>query len=94
MGKFEPSLIAWIAGTDPTDRSSLLTASLLPLPSGQLEITWSAVAGKSYTVTSCPTLTGTWTPVAPAMTAQQAESTILLPQSSEPQLFYRVEVSP
>lgn len=83
----------WIAGTDPTDRFSLLSAQLAVLAGGQLRITWSSVPGKSYTVTSSTTLTGDWTAVAPEMTAEQSESMVELPLPSESVRFYRVEVN-
>lgn len=83
----------WIAGTDPTDPASLLSAELAVMPGGQLRITWSSVPGKSYQVTSCPTLTGEWTAVAPELTAVGSESLLELPLPTEDTLFYRVEVN-
>ena len=85
-------LSEWIAGTDPTNASSLLTARIEQLDDGQMRISWDSVLGKLYRVMTSTSLSGTWLQVGSTVLADSLESSLDLALSLDPISFYRVEV--
>lgn len=84
-----------LTGTDPTDPTSRFRAWINPGDPGELDISWSAVAGKSYRVLSSPTMEDDWSIIANDLPAE-------VPVSNHPVIigvndtryFYRVELIP
>ncbi len=62
-----PNWQEYLAGTDPTNRQSVLqlTTSVASNSKGinGVNLGWLSAPGKSYVVEACPTLNGTWSPV-------------------------------
>jgi hypothetical protein len=64
-GDTAPNRDEFIAGTDPQSRNSALKASAARLPNGRVQITFDAVAGKSYRIEASATLAGgSWLTIA------------------------------
>jgi len=84
------------AGTDPKDPSSFLGFATAPelLAGGDIRLSWSAVAGKTYRIIATDDLVaGTWTEVLAGIPATVPVTTRdVVPPLSAPTQFYRVEV--
>lgn len=83
----------YIAGTDPQSRASRLLATHSVLPDGSVQITFDAVAGKSYRIEGSTTLLApSWSTVT-TLPAQPASGPVQFTDSSaatENRKFYRV----
>jgi hypothetical protein len=83
-----------IAGTDPLDPGSFFTAGIATATSGDLEISFEAVAERRYTIQSNATLDpGTWTdvPGLENLTGADGETLVVpLPATTSPRQFYRI----
>jgi hypothetical protein len=61
-GDTQTNASEYTAGTDPQNRTSVLLATTVTQPGGAVEVTFQAVAGKSYRIEASDTLTGgSWT---------------------------------
>ena len=92
-GDGQNALQEFLAGTDPTDPTSVLRATLEPEPStGGLVISWPSVDGKTYRVEQSADLSGSWTvqtsniPATPPLNTQQA------PLPAGGSIFFRIVV--
>ncbi len=83
----------FIAGTDPQDRTSVLFATATRLANGTADITFQAVAGKSYKIEATTTLAGgSWTTIA-TLPVQQASGPVTVNDpaaATEERKFYRL----
>jgi hypothetical protein len=81
----------YAAGTDPRDRNSFFHAVAVS-GSGGIEISFGAVAGRSYAVQFCTTLGAAWTnlPGAENITPATAQTITVTDPAAVPQRFYRV----
>lgn len=94
-GDSHSNLAEYIAGTDPRNGSSALTASLAtpPAPGGSVAISFQAVAGRSYTVRYKTDLgSPTWTALQhyPVQTASGPVTVVDTPQEGTTRRFYQV----
>lgn len=87
---------AWqefLAGTVPTDPSSVLRATVEVLPAtGEIRISWSSVAGKAYRLERTADLTGAWAPRASHVTATPPLNSHTEPWPALDRAFFRVVV--
>ena len=92
------NLQEFLAGTNPKDAASRLTATLArPSPTAPFTVTWSSVPGKQYTILYQNTLGGTWqTLITVPAAATPATSTSYSDAASAGlgQRFYKVQVGP
>jgi len=88
----------WLAGTAPDNAAMSLRITNEQIVGADVVITWSAVAGKRYSVVSRTALASpTWTELTPApivATANTASFTHISGKSGASTRFYRVEVVP
>jgi hypothetical protein len=81
-----------IAGTDPTDSSSLFSASISSESESSFNVTWSSVEGKTYSIESCTDLSDdSWESVILEIEATPSSNSYNF-ESTEDQAFYRVTV--
>ena len=92
-GDTASNLDEYTAGTDPRNRASVLLATHSMLANGSANITFDAVAGKSYKLEASPSLTGaSWTTIA-TLPVQAASGPITFNDSAAAVMnrrFYRV----
>jgi type VI secretion system secreted protein Hcp len=81
----------YIAGTNPNDPNSILRVTKINLANGQTGLTWSSVAGKTYTIFSANQVDGPYTPILTMPSAGNGETSTNLASSLINQL-YRVGV--
>lgn len=88
------NLEEFIAGTDPTQSSSVLELNAAQSASAGAEfvIRWSSVAGKLYTVERSTGLTGGFAPIATDVSATPPQNTYTDPASGEGPYYYRIIV--
>ncbi|MEP4078444.1 endonuclease/exonuclease/phosphatase family protein [Haloferula sp.] len=83
----------WIAGTDPTDSSSLFRARIQVGDPGEIDVLWDAVAGKTYRIYSSSTMDDDWSMIANDLPAVVPESSYSVTvDEDDTACFYRVEV--
>lgn len=91
-GDGSSNLSEFIAGTDPTDPDSLFEITGVTVEAGSVQVSWSSVEGKTYTLQYSTTLeSGSWTNVADSDTATSSTTT-LTHETDGPTAFYRVIV--
>jgi hypothetical protein len=81
----------YIAGTDPSNANSVLRVTEINATSGQVNLTWNSVAGKTYTIYSANQIDGPYTPVLTMPSAGDGQTSTNLTGSASSQ-FYRVGV--
>ncbi|HXS67710.1 MAG TPA: hypothetical protein VN761_02635, partial [Candidatus Polarisedimenticolia bacterium] len=81
----------YIAGTDPGNANSVLRVTDINAASGQVNLTWNSVAGKTYTIYSASQIGGPYTPVLTMPSAGNGQTSTNLTGSASNQ-FYRVGV--
>ena len=81
----------YIAGTNPNDANSVLRVTDINLATGQVNLTWNSVAGKTYTIYSADQIGGPYTPVLTMPSAGDGQTSTNLTGSASNQ-FYRVGV--
>jgi len=81
----------FIAGTNPNDPNSVLRVTDINTASGQVNLTWNSVAGKTYTIYSADQINGPYTPVLTVPSAGDGQTSTILTGSASNQ-FYRVSV--
>jgi len=79
----------FLAGTDPNNANSVFRVTRINLASGQVRITWSSVAGKTYTISAASQVNGPYTPVRNVPSAGDGETFADFTASPARQ-FYRV----
>ena len=92
------NLQEFLAGTNPKDAASRLTATLSrPIPADPFTLTWPSVPGKNYTLLYQTTLGGAWqtlttvpAAVSPATSTSYSDAT----SAGVGQRFYKVQVGP
>jgi hypothetical protein len=81
-----------LAGTNPLDPGSvlrILSATLSPL-----QLTWSSVSGKTYTVMATPSLASNFTALSGVIQATAATANYTDTLATNPAKFYRVKLVP
>src|SRR6185437_5757825 len=81
----------YIAGTNPSNANSVLRVTEINAASGQVNLTWNSVAGKTYTIYSASQIGGPYTPVLTMPSAGNGQTSTNLTGSASNQ-FYRVGV--
>ncbi len=81
----------FFAGTNPNDANSVLRVTDIQLASGQVNLTWNSVAGKTYTIYSASKVNGPYSPMLVVPSAGDGVTSTNLPGSTFNQ-FYRVAV--
>ncbi|MBM3840667.1 MAG: carboxypeptidase regulatory-like domain-containing protein [Verrucomicrobia bacterium] len=85
----------WVAGTDPTNRLSVLRIERASVSANGTTIVWQSVAGKRYQVFRNLELEkGAWEPVGAAVMAAGPSAQFLDSSSAIGARFYRVQVRP
>lgn len=79
----------FLAGTDPRNVNSVFRVKRINLANGQVRITWSSVAGKTYTIAAASQVNGPYIPVRNVSSAGDGETFTDFPPSASLQ-FYRV----
>lgn len=79
----------FLAGTNPNNANSVFRVTRINLASGQVRITWSSVAGKTYTISAASQVNGPYTPVRNVPSAGTGETFTDFTASPARQ-FYRV----
>ena len=84
------------AGTNPLDASSVFKiTSIAPASGGGITVTWSTVAGKTYSVESTANLaSGSWTQIATGLSSSTGTGTYTDPNPGTGKIFYRIKVGP
>ena len=83
-----------LAGTNPSDPLSILKARAEAGDPGEIDIIWSAVAGKTYRIVGSTTLDDDWETVADDLPAVVPESSHPVTIGDDTSRFFRVEVKP
>ncbi len=100
-GDGQSNLAEYVAGTDPALGTSRLAILVLTKAPAAVDLTWSSVPGKSYTIQWSPDLT-TWTTVesapgvpleVPAASGPSTATTVSVPPGTAAR-FFRVGVAP
>lgn len=81
----------YIAGTDPTNPNSVLKVTKINIGSGLINLTWSSVAGKTYTIYGASQVDGPYSPMLKVPSAGDGVTSTNLPGTTFNQ-FYRVSV--
>jgi type VI secretion system Hcp family effector len=81
----------YLAGTNPNDANSVLRVTDIGLGTGQVNLTWTSVAGKTYTIYSADKIDGPYTPVLTVPSAGDGQTSTNLTGSAANQ-FYKVGV--
>ncbi|HTI98440.1 MAG TPA: type VI secretion system tube protein TssD [Dongiaceae bacterium] len=81
----------YIAGTDPTNPDSVLKVTKINAGNGLVNLTWSSVAGKTYTIYSASQVDGPYSPMLAVPSAGDGVTSTNLAGSPYNQ-FYRVGV--
>lgn len=79
----------YLAGTSPNNFNSVFRVTRADLTNGLVRVTWTSVAGKTYTVHAANTVNGPYTPVRNVPSAGTGETFSDFPPSASRQ-FYRV----
>jgi hypothetical protein len=80
----------YLAGTDPTNPSSLLALTLVQVSPTQYTVKWQSVAGKTYTVLRGTNLAGVFLPVASGLSASPPENVFQQSITNNLPAFFRV----
>jgi hypothetical protein len=84
----------FVAGTDPTNRSSVLVVSnLLGSASGRVVLSWPSVAGRTYSVERATSLAGGFMPVTGQLPAEPPGNSYTDIVSEASCLFYRISAT-
>lgn len=93
-GDGQNNLAEYLAGTHPQSASSVFAVTSMTPPSGgQLSITWSAVAGKTYQIWSSTDLSN-WSPLDSTITTANTGPQSASVNASGNSTFYRISVVP
>jgi hypothetical protein len=96
-GDARSNFAEWLAGTSPDDAGSRFDVTGTQIAGNNVVITWSAVRGKRYRVTTRADLTpGTWTEITsvPVVATSSTASFTHLGGAGGGQRFYRVSAEP
>ena len=82
----------FVAGTDPTSKSSVFALSGIAPAATGFEVRWLSAAGRRYTLLKSETLDGTFTPVVTGLTANPPENSYTDDEATGATAFYKIRV--